>query len=106
MNPGKYTVMRTEKVREQLLNIAIYIADTSGDVDTALRYMEKLEKEMDGLCEFPNRGAKPRDRSLRLKGLRALIVNRHLIFYTSNDETRIVTIEAVVDSRRRYLDLV
>ena len=55
----KYKIIRTEKADEQLRDIIYYIADDSGSVDIALNYLEKVEKAIKLLEEFPMSGSIP-----------------------------------------------
>ncbi len=98
----QYKILRTDKADEQLREIVFYIADDSGSVDIALNYLDKIEKAINHLSDFPLSGSTPRYSILRKQGYRVLIVERHLVFYKVNDEKREVTIYAVVDGRREY----
>ena len=102
----KYRILRTDKARDQLFSILQYIADDSGSVDTALAYLDKLEREIGKLADAPHIGSYPRYSILRRQGYRVLIVGRHLIFYKADDEKKQVVIYAVVDSRQQYIDLI
>lgn len=101
----KYKIIRTEKADEQLRDIIFYIADDSGSIDIALNYLEKIEKAIKRLEDFPMSGSVPRYSILRKQGYRVLIVERHLIFYKVNSDDNIVTIYAVVDGRQEYRNL-
>lgn len=37
-----YKILRTDKAEDQLRDIIYYIADESGDIDVALKYLDKL----------------------------------------------------------------
>lgn len=102
----KYKIMRTAKAEEQLRDIIFYIAEDSGSVDIALQYLDKLEKAVMQLEEFPYIGAKPRYTILRKQGYLVLIVERHLIFYKVEETEKVVTVYAVVDGRREYKNLI
>ncbi len=102
----KYKIIRTDKADEQLRDIIFYIADDSGSADIALNYLDKIETVINVLEDFPHSGSVPRYSTLRKQGYRALIVERHLIFYKVNEEHKIVTIYAVMDSRREYRNLI
>ena len=102
----KYKVIRTEKADEQLREIIFYIADDSGSVDIALNYLDKIEKAINTLEDFPMTGSVPRYSILRRQGYRVLIVERHLAFYKVNERQKTVTIYAIVDSRREYKNLI
>jgi toxin ParE1/3/4 len=102
----KYQIFRTEKAEEQLREIIFYIADDSGDIDLALKYLDRLESEINRLQEFPESGSLPRYSILKKQGYRVLIVERHLVFYKINHEDRVVLIYAILDGRREYHNLI
>lgn len=102
----KYKIIRTDKADEQLREIIFYIADDSGSIDIALDYLNKIENAISHLEEFPMSGSNPRYSILRKQGYKVLIVERHLVFYKVNESEKIVTIYAIVDSRREYKNLI
>ncbi len=101
----KYKIIRTDKADEQLREIIFYIADDSGSVDIALNYLEKIEKAINRLADFPMSGTVPKYSILRKQGYRVLVVERHLVFYKINLDEKEVIIYAVVDGRREYRNL-
>ena len=101
----KYRVIRTDKAQEQLREIIFYIAEDSGSVDIALDYLDKIEKAVMNLEEFPYAGVKPRYSILRKQGYLVLIVEKHLVFYKVDEEKKDVIIYAVMDGRREYQNL-
>ena len=101
----KYKIVRTDKAEEQLREILFYIADDSGNVDIALNYLDKIEKAVNRLEDFPLSGSSPRYSVLRKQGYRVIIVERHLIFYKVSEPDRTVVIYAVVDGRQEYKNL-
>ena len=102
----KYKIQRTDKADEQLRDIIFYIAEDSGDVKIALNYLDKIEKAITHLEDFPYSGTEPRYSILRRQGYKVLIVERHLVFYKVNEEKKIVMIYAIVDGRREYKNLI
>lgn len=102
----KYRIVRTDKADEQLREIIFYIADDSGNVDSALGYLEKLENAINQLADFPMSGNVPRYSILRRQGYRVLIAERHLVFYKIDETKKEVVIYAVVDGRREYKNLI
>ena len=101
-----YRIMRTDKAEDQLRDIIYYIADDSGSVDIALKYLDKIEESIDRLKQFPNSGSIPRYSILKKQGYRVAIVEKHLIFYKVNEENTAVIIYAIVDGRREYQNLI
>ena len=102
----KYKIIRTDKADEQLNDIIFYIAEDSGSIDIALDYLNKIEKAVNRLEDFPMSGSVPRYTILRKQGYRVLIVERHLVFYKVDESEKVVTIYAFVDSRREYKNLI
>ena len=105
-----YTIKRTAKADEQLRDIVFYRAEVTGSVDAALDLLETMEKTMEKeialLASFPESGAPPHYATLRARGYRVLIVEKQLVFYKVDPETKTVVIHAVVDGRRDYLNLI
>ena len=102
----KYKIVRTDKADEQLREIIFYIADESGNMDVALKYLDKVEKAINSLEDFPMSGSVPRYSILRRRGYRVLIVEKHLIFYKVDENEKTVTIYAVVDGRQEYKNII
>lgn len=102
----KYSIIRTDKADEQLREIIFYIADDSGSIDVALNYLDRIEKAINSLEDFPMSGSIPRYSILKKQGFRVLIVERHLVFYKVNEDRKEVIIYAVVDGRREYRNLI
>lgn len=101
-----YKIMRTDKAEDQLRDIIFYIADDSGSIDTALKYLDKIEESINRLKEFSNSGSIPRYSILKKQGYRVVIAEKHLIFYKVNEENKTVIIYAIVDGRREYQNLI
>ncbi len=102
----KYSIIRTDKAEEQLRDIIFYIAEDSGSVEVALGYLDKLEKNIMNLADFPYTGVKPRYSILRKQGYLVLNVERHLVFYKVDEKKKIVIIYSVMDGRREYQNLI
>ncbi len=100
-----YKIIRTDKADEQLRAIIFYIADDTGSADIALNCLNEIETAINRLRDFPFSGSTPRYTILRKQNYKVLIVGRYLVFYKVNEEKKIVTIYAVVDGRREYLNL-
>lgn len=102
----KFQVFRTDKFDEQLREIIYYIADSSQDINLALTQLQRLEKAIERLEEFPNSGSIPHYSSLKRRGYRVLIIEKYLIFYKVDLEKEIVYLYSVFNSRQEYLNLI
>ena len=100
-----YQITRTEKADNQLRDLLYYIADDSGDIQISLNYLNKLEKAIMRLFDFPDSGSIPRYAILNKQGFRVLIVEKNLVFYKINHIQKEVIIYAIVDGRQEYLNL-
>ena len=98
----KYKILRTDKAEEQLREIIFYIADDSGSIDTALKYLDKIEHAIMQLEDFPYIGSIPKYSILRKQRYQVLIAERHLVFYKVNEDEKLVILYAIVDGRREY----
>lgn len=98
-----YNVKITDTAKNDLREIAFYIADSTKNIDIALQFINELEERCTQLCEFPNSGAYPKDRILKSSGHRFLSHKEYLIFYTIDEETKTVYINAFFNAKKDYL---
>lgn len=101
----KYHIQRTDKANDQLYSLIQYIADDSGSIDLALDYLDRLEAAIMRLADFPYSGTEPRYSILKKQGFRVLIFEKQLVFHKVDDTAKLVTVQAVVDGRSEYLNL-
>lgn len=101
-----YRIERTAKADEQIRDIVLYRAELTNRPDSLLELLDKLESEIMRLKESPESGAPPRYAALRARGFRVLIFDKYLAFYIVSHKTETVTIYAVLDGRRDYLNLI
>ncbi|MEH2959220.1 type II toxin-antitoxin system RelE/ParE family toxin [Candidatus Merdisoma sp. JLR.KK006] len=100
-----YQILRTDTADSQLRQIILYIAENWG-ADVALKKMEEIEHQIMALEENPYIGSDPHYRVLRRQGYKVLILEKNLVFYKINDESKEVTIYAIVDQRQDYLNII
>ena len=101
-----FQLLRTDKFNDQLNDIIQYIANDSGDVDTALHCLDEIEGAILRLRDFPESGSSPRYSLLKKQGYRVLIVSRYLVFHKVDKAKKQVVFYAIVDERREYLALI
>lgn len=101
-----YRIVRTEKADAQIRDIILYRAEVTGSTDAALKLLDKFESDVRQLAVFPESGSPPRYTALRVRGYRVLIIEKYLFFYKVDHDKKTVTIHAVVDGRRDYLNLI
>lgn len=101
-----YRILRTAKADEQLRDIVLYRTELTGRVEAGLALLDELEAGFQRLSAFPDCGAPPRYAALRARGYRVLIVEKYLAFYKADHAAETVTVYALVDGRRDYLNLI
>ncbi len=97
-----YLVQWTESARNDLLEIAKYIAKDS--IEIALKKMNLIEEKVHGLGSFPFEGKSvPELEEYNEENYKQLIVNPWRIIYSITGKT--VTILIVIDGRRDLQDI-
>ena len=98
-----YQVRITETAKQNLREIAFYIAEHSRDNEIAKRFVTELREQCKRLVDFPQSGAVPKDRVLRSLDFRYIVHKDYLIFYSIDEAQRIVDILAIFNSKKDYL---
>ena len=98
-----YTVRLTDTARQDLREIAFWIADQSKDSEIAKRFVEELRTECKKLDTFSYAGAFPKDRILKSVDYRFMVHREYLIFYLVDEEEKQVNIMAIFNSRKDYM---
>jgi len=105
MKNKKYAIRYTPLSFEDLNEIDSYISDTLCNPDAALRLLDKMEKSIGQLKEFPHIGSAVEDAYLASKGYRKLVVENYLVFYLINELTSEVIVMRVLYGAREYQNL-
>lgn len=99
----KYTVVLTDTAKQDLRDIAFWIAVQSKGVAIAKHFVNELREECHPLDMFPNSGALPKDRILKSLGYRFTVHKEYLIFYRVDEEKRVVNIVAIYNAKKDYM---
>lgn len=97
-----YSLLFTETAKQNYLDIGRYIANESKNIDIAIKFIQKLQKETERLKNYPNSGILPKDRFLLSVGYRFLIYGDYLTFYKTDEVEKKVIIYAVINGKRNY----
>lgn len=98
----KYDVLFTDTAKTDLREIALFIAEESKDKAVAKKFVIELTAQCARLEAAPSIGALPRDRVLMSLGYRFLVYKDYLIFYTADDNSKTVYIQAVFNAKKDY----
>ena len=99
----RYQVKITDTAKQDLREIALYIADKAQDKAIAKRFVNELRVECNRLEEFPNAGANPKDRILCSCGYKYLIHKEYLVFYSINEQEKEVDVLAIFNAKKDYM---
>lgn len=81
----KYKILFLPVARKDLFDIGAYIA--TDNRPKALAYLDKLHSKIGLLIRHPKIGTLPKDKLLRIKGYRILIIDSYLVFYVVQKQT-------------------
>jgi len=100
-----YSIKRTDKFNDQLIDIIMYIGDAFSKKE-AVDYLDYLENIIDSLKEFPYMGLVPRYQAISKQGYRALICKQNIIFYKVDEVNKEIMLDIIVSSKRNYINLI
>ena len=96
-----YKIRITEATKADMFDIIDYISKEN--VSAALKLANEIEQKISALADFPDMGANPRNRRLKSKGYKMLIIDDYLVFYVMIEE--IVEIRRIISAKRNYIKL-
>ena len=100
-----YQVNTTETAERDMLDAAIYIAQTLSNMSAANRLLDKADAAVNSLSQDPMRQPLVKDALLAAKGLRSILVDNYLLFYVVREKTNCVNIIRFIYSRRDWTNL-
>ena len=95
----------TPKAADDLDNIYRYISEELFAASAASNILERIEKEILRLKEFPFSCNHVADEFLSNKGYRKLIVDNYIVFYLIEEEMEQVIIMRVLYGKQKYENL-
>jgi plasmid stabilization system protein ParE len=97
----KHKICYLPVAEEDLNEIVDYLLEHS--INAANNFVDDLEKLEESLSMFPELGVLSKDRKLRRKGYRVVVVGDYLLFYILRDDN--VFVMRVIHGKRNYLTL-
>lgn len=98
-----YTVRLADTAKQDLREIAFWIAEQSKDKEIAKRFVGELREACKKLDTFPNAGGAPKDRVIRSEGYRFTVHKEYLIFYLVDEEKKQVNVMAIFHAKKDYM---
>ena len=87
-------------VQKDLNEIIAYIQHDNPDA--ALKFLDKIDKSISQLRQFPYKGTISDDDNLQSKNYRMLIIESYLVFYIINENQKEVEIRRIIHGKRKY----
>lgn len=101
----KYRIFITDKAEEDLSEIFEYLAYKLLAGENAVRQMERIEKAIMSLDEFPERNHIYEKEPWKSRNLRVMPIDNYMVFYIPDNSEAIVTILRVMYGRRDIASL-
>lgn len=100
----QYQIKITDHAIGQLQETVRYISKVLQAPDVALRWADRLEKEIAGLDKMPGRYPLTPEEPWRSAGIHKMPVENFLVYYWIHEEQKVVWITAVIYGRRDQID--
>ena len=97
-----FKVKFADTAKEDLRNIATYIAEQSKDKTIAINFVNELREKTKILETFPECGAIPDDRIMKNSDYRFLVHKEYLIFYHYIAKDNTSYILSIFNAKRDY----
>lgn len=101
-SPVRYRVDISEPAENDLRDIVRYISAQLSAPTTAMEMLEAMEQAMVSLEEMPNRVSAVADERLAAIGYRKLIVRNYIIFFSIDEQAKVVDVERIPYGRRNW----
>ena len=95
-----YNVETTKQARHDMKMLYEYIADTLMEPIIAEKQYTRIEMAVYSLDQMPERFRRYEKEPWRSRNLRIMPVDNYIVFYTVNNESRVVTVMRIMHGRR------
>jgi plasmid stabilization system protein ParE len=100
-----YSLSITDIAEEDILNTVTYIADVLKAPTAANNLLDEIEKHEKILENTPNIYPVVPDEYLAQNGLRFALIKNYLMFYTINEDEKVVTVIRFLYGRRDWKNI-
>ncbi len=105
MSKRKYSLKFNQKAYEDINQIFSYIAESLCNGVAAYNLIEKIEKSIMRLRDFPYSCSYVSDDFLKNKGYRKLVVDNYLVFYLVDETEKSVIVMRILYGAQKYQEL-
>ena len=99
----EYKVIITPQAQTQLAETVNYISEVLLAPETAVKWLDVLEKAIYSLNTMPNRFPLTDEEPWKTRGIRKLIVKGFIVYYLVDDSRNAVFITAVIYGKRNQI---
>ncbi len=100
-----HKVVMTATAKEDLFNSAKYIKNEIKNIIASKKLVDDAEKVLKSLENMPTRQPLVKDSYLASLGIRLVLVNNYLIFYTVDEKEKVVSVLRFLSSKRDWINL-
>jgi len=101
----KYNIYMTHTATEDLKSIASYISNELREPSIAKKFVGNIKEAVMSLEQMPTRHSLLRDANLAVQGIRKIMVDNYIAFYTVSEKENVVTIVRILYNRRDWVNL-
>jgi addiction module RelE/StbE family toxin len=98
-----YKIVITKKAKQEVLNATMYIANELLSPQAASHLYNTANEAFKSLSEMPKRNSEINPFAIGLSGIRYIVIENYLAFYTVDDDTMTVRIIRFLYSKRDWL---
>lgn len=102
----KYGVYMTHTATEDLKGIVSYIVSELREPSIAKKLMGNIKEAVLSLQQMPTRHSLLGDANLAAQGIRKIVVDNYIAFYTVSEKDEVVTIVRILYSRRDWINMI
>ena len=102
---GNYRIDISDVAEGDLLDILSYISSQFSAPLTALSMLDLIESAIDGLSNMLQRYALAADEMLSVMGYRKLIVKNYIVFFTIDEQVKVVDVVRILYARRDWQNI-
>ncbi|MDI3535137.1 MAG: toxin ParE1/3/4 [Thermosediminibacterales bacterium] len=105
MPENKYMLRFPPKAAEDLEDIYRYISEKLFAENSAIHLMERIEKSIMRLKDYPFSGSMVADEFLKKKGYQKLVVDNYIVFYLVNEPEKLVVVMRILYGGQKYQEI-
>ena len=98
----EHRVIIASSAKQDIRGIYRYISTELGAPATAMNMVDDIEKAIDGLSFMPKSHPRVHDDFYASMGYRMLSVKKYIVFYSIDENEKIVNVERILHARRDW----